>query len=355
MTIHARFRIDRDSFTLNVDLQLSSSGITALFGPSGCGKTSLLRAVAGLDRHPDGFLSIDGEVWQDTGYFRPPHRRPLGYVFQEANLFPHLNVRANLEYGRKRIAAEERKISLTRAIDLLGLEHLLDRKPATLSGGERQRVAIARALAVSPGLLLMDEPLAALDHASKQDILPYLESLHDELEIPVLYVSHSLDEVVRLSDHLILLARGQVTANGPVNEILTRLDLPLARDYNAATIIDAVIAQHDKRYELTYLDSAVGRFTVPGKNLPVGHKVRLRLAARDVSLTLEQQKETSILNIFPATIEALQSEDNGLLSVRLRAGNIPILAKITRMAAEILDLQPGTHVFAQIKSVVLLS
>lgn len=354
MTIHARFRIDRDTFTLDVDLHLPSRGIAALFGPSGCGKTTLLRAIAGLDRHENGFLKMGETIWQDVNHFMPPHRRPIGYVFQEANLFPHLTVRGNLQYGRKRVAIKEQRISLSRAIKLLGLDHLLERKPTTLSGGERQRVAIARALAISPGLLLMDEPLAALDHSSKQGILPYLESLHDELEIPVIYVSHSLEEVVRLTDHLILLTEGQVTASGPANNILTRLDLPLAADYDAATVIDAVISEHDEQYHLTYLDSKVGRFTIPRKSLPVGHKVRLRLAARDVSLTLEQQEQTSILNIFPVTIEAIQNEKKGLLSARLLAGDIPILAKITRKASDILDLQPGKSVFAQIKSVVLL-
>ncbi len=354
MTIHASFNIDRDTFTLDVDLQLPSRGITAFFGPSGCGKTTLLRAIAGLDNHANGFLKIGDTIWQDGDHFIPPHQRPLGYVFQEANLFPHLTVRRNLEYGRKRTTPAEQKISLSRAVELLGLDRLLDRKPTTLSGGERQRVAMARALAVSPGILLMDEPLAALDHASKQEILPYLESLHDELEIPVLYVSHSLEEVVRLTDHLVLLEAGQVSATGPVNDILTRLDLPLAGDHDAATIIEAVIAGHDKKYHLTYLDTDVGRFTVPCKPLPVGHQVRLRLTARDVSLTLEQQSQTSILNIFPATIEAMQNEKDGQLSVRLLAGDSPILAKITRKAADVLDLQPKNTVFAQVKSVVLL-
>ena len=213
MTIEARFYVDQGDFCLDVDLNIPSSGVTSLYGPSGCGKTTLIRAIAGLEHHAGGFLKVGDTTWQDNTIFLPPHRRPLGYVFQESSLFEHLSVQGNLEYGVKRIPRDERRVSLDSAIELLEIGHLLNRKPATLSGGERQRVAIARALAVSPELLLMDEPLAALDVSRKQEIIPYIESLHRELDIPMIHVSHLPEEVTRLADHMVLLEAGQVVAS----------------------------------------------------------------------------------------------------------------------------------------------
>jgi len=220
MTIEARFCIDSGDFTLDIDLSIPGQGVTALLGPSGCGKTTLLRAIAGLECCRDGFLKVGNMIWQDARRFAPPHQRPLGYVFQEASLFAHLSVRGNLEYGVKRVPKTERKVSVDKAIELLGIGALLERRTDQLSGGERQRVAIARALAVSPEILLMDEPLAGLDLARKQEIIPYLESLHNELDIPVIYVSHSPDEVARLADHLVLLEAGRIKAAGALGDML---------------------------------------------------------------------------------------------------------------------------------------
>ncbi len=355
MTIEARFRIDQGDFTLDVDLSLPAQGVSSLFGPSGCGKTTLLRAIAGLEHHRDGYLKVGDMVWQEAGLFVPPHQRPLGYVFQEASLFPHLSVRRNLEYGVRRVAESERRVSLEQAIELLEIGQLLERKPDTLSGGERQRVAIARALAVSPSLLLMDEPLAALDVNRKQEILPYIESLHQDLDIPVIHVSHSPDEVARIADHLVLLESGHVVASGDVHEIFTRLDLPPALDSDAAAIIEAVVSGHDETYHLTYLEFAGGRVTVPREDLRVGSQVRLKLAARDVSLTLEHQSGTSILNIFPAVIDEITAEGSAQVTVRLLAGDAPVLARITKKSAADLALKPGKAVYAQVKSVALLS
>lgn len=355
MSIEARFRVSREGFDLDVELRAPSRGVTSIFGPSGSGKTTLLRAIAGLDRHDGGFLRVGGHTWQDERVFRPPHRRPLGYVFQEASLFDHLSVRQNLEYGRRRVPEADHRIPLDHVIDLLGLGPLLERRTAHLSGGERQRVAIGRALAVSPGLLLMDEPLASLDLSSRREILPHLESLRDELEIPVLYVSHTPEETARLADHLVLLDRGRVSAAGEVQEMLTRLDLPLARGGDAAAIVDATVSGHDEPYHLTFLDFGGGRLTVTRSELPVGRHVRVRLAAQDVSLTLERQEGTSILNIFPATVEELHPEGEAQVTVRLRAGSIPLLSRVTRRSAATLDLQPGKSVYVQVKSVVLLS
>jgi molybdate transport system ATP-binding protein len=355
MTIEARFRIDQGSFVLDVDLNLPSQGVSSLFGPSGCGKTTLLRAIAGLEHHPNGFLKVGDMTWQEAGLFVPPHQRPLGYVFQESSLFPHLSVRRNLEYGVRRVAESKRRVSLEQAIALLEIEPVLERKPDTLSGGERQRVAIARALAVSPRLLLMDEPLASLDENRKQEILPYIESLHRELDIPVIHVSHAPDEVARIADHLVLLEAGRIVASGDVHEIFTRLDLPPALDSDAAAIIEAVVAGHDEAYHLTYLEFAGGRVSVPREDLQVGSEVRLKLAARDVSLTLEHQSGTSILNILPAVIDEITDEDSAQVTVRLLAGEAPILARITRKSAVDLALKPGKSVYAQVKSVALLN
>jgi molybdate transport system ATP-binding protein len=355
MSIEARFRFSLDDFNLEVDLDLPSRGVTSLFGPSGCGKTSLLRAIAGLDRHADGYLKVGGLLWQDADTFIPPHRRPIGYVFQEASLFEHLDVEGNLQYGLRRVPESERAISLERAIALLGIGPLLQRRPTTLSGGERQRVAIARALAVSPRLLLMDEPLAAVDLERRQEILPWIEALHRELDIPVIHVSHAPEEVARLADHLVLMRAGRVTASGDVHEMFTRLDLPLALEQDATSVIEATVSDHDEEYRLTRLEFAGGQFIMSRQPIAVGSPVRLRLAARDVSLTLQRQSGTSILNILPVTVDEISLDDEAQVTVRVLAGGVPILARITRKSALELALQPGMEVFAQAKGIALLN
>jgi len=354
VTIEARFRIDRGEFVLDAELTAPERGVSALFGPSGCGKTTLLRAIAGLEKNPDGYLKVGDAIWQDGEYFLPPHRRPLGYVFQEASLFPHLSVRGNLEYGLKRVAENRRRLVLDEAAELLGVESLLARRPGDLSGGERQRVAIARALLTSPRLLLMDEPLAALDNRSKSEILPFLERLHQELEIPVLYVSHAPDEVARLADHLVLMEGGKIRAAGPIAEMLTRVDLSLAHGDEAESIIEATVTGQDDTFHLTYLEFPGGHFSVPRKELPLGRSVRLRILARDVSLALECHSGTSILNVFPARVAAVAEENPAQVMVRLEAGGIPLLARITRKSAAALGVEPGRSLYAQVKSVALL-
>ena len=355
MNIIARFLVPRPDFTLNVSLNLPGRGITSLFGPSGCGKTTVLRAIAGLDHHRGGFLKVGERLWQDEHTFLPSHRRSVGYVFQESSLFPHLSVRGNLEYGEKRIPRRERKISLEQAVELLDIEPLLERQPGTLSGGERQRVAIARALAVSPRLLLMDEPLAGLDINRKREILPYIASLPHQLEIPVVHVSHSPEEVARLADHLVLMHSGAVIEAGEVHEMFTRLDLPLALEADAAAIFEATVSQHDEEFHMTCLEFSGGRVVIPREDLQPGEKVRLRLAARDVSLTLERQSGTSILNILSAVVDQVTDETEAQVTVRLLAGEAPLLARITRKSAVELELKPGKSVYAQVKSVALLN
>ena len=354
--IRARFRLQRGGFLLDARFEAPASGVTAILGPSGCGKTTLLRCISGLERSPDGHLSVQGETWQDSaaGLFLPVHHRSVGYVFQEASLFPHLSVRGNLEYGWKRTAAEQRRVGFDEAVTLTGIQALLQRRPAGLSGGERQRVAIARALLTSPRLLLMDEPLAALDQASKGEILPYLERLHEQLTMPILYVSHAVEEVARLADHLVLMEQGRVQASGPLAQLFTRLDLPLARGDQAEAIVETQVAGHDDEFHLTYLKFPGGRFTVFRQQLGPGHPVRLRVHAKDVSLTLVPARETSILNIFPARVEELADTGPAHVTVRLSATGTTLLSRITRKSASRLVLWPGAQVYAQIKAVALV-
>ncbi|BAN34894.1 putative molybdenum transport system ATP-binding protein [Sulfuricella denitrificans skB26] len=355
-SLSARFSLALGDFRLNASFDAPGKGVTALFGNSGSGKTTVLRCLAGLERAPDGYLAVNGEIWQDenNGFFLPTHRRPLGYVFQEASLFPHLNVRRNLEYGWKRIPAAERRVSFEQAVELVGIGQLLDHNPAHLSGGERQRVAIARALLSSPRLLLMDEPLAALDLASKKDILPYLERLHDELSIPVIYVSHSPDEVARLADHMVLMDRGKTVAHGPLHAMLARLDLPLAHGDEAGVVLDTVIGEHDDTFRLTRLDYSGGSISVARQTQAPGHPMRLRIHARDVSLALEHHDDSSILNILPAQVVEIADENPSQVMIKLDTGGVPLLARVTRKSRTLLGLQPGTMVFAQVKSVALL-
>ena len=347
--IVAGLRLVHPGFVLDVHLTLPGRGVTALFGHSGSGKTSLLRCVAGLER-PAGRLRVNGETWQDDDIFLPAHRRPLGYVFQEAGLFPHLTVRGNLEYGMRRTGGPG-TADLRQTAELLGIGELLARRPDRLSGGERQRVAIARALLTRPRLLLMDEPLASLDPARKSGILPYLERLHDELAIPILYVTHSVDEVAQLADHLVVLEGGRVTASGPLAETFARLDLPLARDEGAGTVLSARVAGHDAD-GITRLAIAGGEILVPRRPEAVGQPVRLRIAARDVSLALARHEDTSILNVLPATVTGC-ADVAGQVLVSLDAGGTRLLARVTHRSWNRLAAAPGTALYAQIKSVAL--
>ena len=355
--IHARLRLTHPGFTLDVDVELPGRGVTALFGPSGSGKTSCLRCIAGLERGSTGALVVNGECWQDSSreWFMPPHQRAIGYVFQDANLFAHLSVRGNLEFGMKRILGRDRRVAWNQAVELLGIEHLLERMPERLSGGERQRVGIARALLTSPRLLLMDEPLAALDVKRKQEILPYLERLHDELDIPLLYVSHAPDEVARLADHLVLLDEGKVVAQGALHETLARLDLPTAFGEDAGVVIESEVAGHDTDYHLTRLTFQGGDVLVAQRSEAVGHRLRFRVHARDVSLTLERAEGTSISNLLPVQVDEVVSADTPAhVLVRLNAQGTPLLARITRRSADQLGVIEGKALWAQIKTVALL-
>ncbi|WP_223595507.1 molybdenum ABC transporter ATP-binding protein [Pseudomonas sp. A-R-19] len=358
--IQMRLKLDYPGFALDVDLQLPGRGVTALYGHSGSGKTTCLRCIAGLERADQGFIQVNDEVWQDSEnrVFVAPHKRALGYVFQEASLFPHLSVLANLEFGLKRIPKPQRRVDMAHATELLGISHLLDRHPQHLSGGERQRVGVARALLTSPKLLLMDEPLAALDAQRKNEILPYLQRLHDELDIPVLYVSHSQDEVARLADHIVLLSSGKALASGPIGQTLARLDLPLAMGDDAGVVIEGRVSAYDAEYQLLSLqlpDTSLN-IRVPHTPMDAGQALRCKVQARDVSLSLDSAGQSSILNRLPVTVVSEMSADNAAhVLIRLDAAGSPLLARITRYSRDQLNVHPGQQLWAQIKAVAVLA
>jgi molybdate transport system ATP-binding protein len=350
----ARFHINWPGFTLDFDLTIPGRGVTSIFGPSGSGKTTLLRCIAGLERVPDGFLSFKGEVWQDGQHFLPVHKRPLGYVFQEANLFPHLSVLKNLRYGLERSSAQDEE-SLDHAVALLGIGHLLQRMPERLSGGERQRVAMARALALRPRILLMDEPLAALDLARKQEILPYLERLRDQLEIPLLYVTHSPEETARLADHLVLMDNGRLTASGPLAETLARLDLPVRLGEERSVVLDGVVEELDGEWNLARVAFDGGSLWMRDRGIAIGSRVRMRVPSGGVSLALEPQRQSSVLNCLAGVVGGIGADEHpGLTLVRVRIGAAVLLARVTRRSAAALGLEAGKPVWAQIKSVAVV-
>lgn len=340
-------------FNLEVSFATHGDGVTALFGPSGSGKTSILRAVAGLLRPRSGRIVIDDHTLLDTSsnLFVPAHKRRLGYVFQDARLFPHLSVAANLQFGNKRAPRPASSNEAERLISLLGLESLLTRKPAGLSGGERQRVAIGRALLSQPELLLLDEPLASLDAARRGEILPYLERLRDELDTPMLYVSHAVEEVARIADRVVLLDNGQVTDNAETSELLARFD---ASPGDPGAVVHARIREHDADYGLTQLEIEAGSITVGKLSAAVGSEVRVRIRAQDVLLATTAPQGLSANTILPGRVEAVSEHMGPLVDVRVQCGATRLIARVTVKSAERLNLQPGSEVFAIIKTATLL-
>ena len=352
--IECKIKVQLESFMLDANFSIPDRGITVVFGPSGSGKTTLLRAIAGLEKSDKGFLKIGDSVWQKGENFLPTHKRQIGYVFQDAALFDHLDVKGNLNFVIKRaIGLKEDFIESIH--NLLEIKTLLNRKTTQLSGGERQRVAIARALLTNPKILLLDEPLSALDLKRKNEILPYLDSIHNDLEIPILYVTHSQDEMSRLADHLLLIEDGNIVGSGPVNDMLTRFDMPLSHGGDAVSIIEAEVLKRDSEFNLMHLDFLGGQFIVPDNSFPVQTKVRIRVVARDVSLTKSKQVDTSILNIFPAMVQEIVNEGEAQVMVRLQIKETILLACITRKSSYKLRLEKGSEVFVQVKSVAILS
>lgn len=377
--LRIRLELPRAHYTLEVDLSLPSKGITVLFGPSGSGKTSILRAVAGLERAQRALVRLGSHTWQDdaVGVWIPTHRRPLGYVFQEASLFDHLDVTGNLRYGLKRAATDMRHglrgkamaqaagnetqplqsaDALQQAITLLGIEHLLQRRTEALSGGERQRVAIARALATQPRLLLLDEPLSALDAARRQEILPWLERLRDEAQVPMLYVTHSVDELARLADEVVVLHQGKVQAQGAVADVMADVRGPLAQGEEAASLLAAVIEARDPQWHLCRARFEGGDLWLRDTGQALGHAVRLRVLARDVSLALEEPRAVSVQNVVQGAVEFITDGAHpSQVMVTLRCGHSRVLSRITRRAAHELQLQPGLRVWAMIKAVAVVA
>jgi molybdate transport system ATP-binding protein len=352
--IECKIKVQLESFMLDANFSIPDRGITVVFGPSGSGKTTLLRAIAGLEKSDKGFLKIGDSVWQKGEDFLATHKRQIGYVFQDAALFDHLDVKGNLNFVIKRaIGLKEDFIESIH--NLLEIKTLLNRKTTQLSGGERQRVAIARALLTNPKILLLDEPLSALDLKRKNEILPYLDSIHNDLEIPILYVTHSQDEMSRLADHLLLIEDGNIIGSGPVNDMLTRFDMPLSHGGDAVSIIEAEVLKRDSEFNLMHLDFLGGQFIVPDNSFPVQTKVRIRVVARDVSLTKSKQVDTSILNIFPAMVQEIVNEGEAQVMVRLQIKDTILLACITRKSSYKLRLEKGSEVFVQVKSVAILS
>jgi molybdate transport system ATP-binding protein len=363
--IQASFRGTIGKFQLDARFEVPARGVTAIFGPSGCGKTTVARCLAGLHYLADGFCAIDGEVWQDHRRFRRPHERPIGYVFQEASLFPHLSVRRNLLYGAPRsvgaplASADGNGIAFDEVTDLLGLAKLLERSPHNLSGGERQRVAIGRALLSQPKLLLMDEPLSALDRLTKDEILPFLERLHARLSLPVIYISHDMSEIERLADHLVLMQHGHVIGAGPLQALQSDPALPLAGAREAAISLDATVEDYDAIYGLLTLQVDGGRLQVPAPSAVIGAHQRLRIAASDVSLARAAQHASSILNVLPGRIVGKSQLGLGEVIVVLALGadgrGARLLARITRRSWDQLGLAEAMDVFAQVKGVSLVA
>jgi molybdate transport system ATP-binding protein len=396
--IRAAFKGKLGQFSLDAELAVPARGVTGLFGPSGCGKTTLLRCIAGLSRVADGFCSIGGEVWQDGAAFRPPHQRPIGYVFQEPSLFAHLSVRNNLRYGmprrptRSRDEAHASEVGWDDVVALLGLGALLDRTPRHLSGGERQRVAIGRALLSQPRLLLLDEPLSALDQRAKGEILPFVERLHRALSIPVLYVSHDMAELERFADHLVLMEAGRVIGSGALRALECDPSLPLLRARDAAVSLEGVVEGYDAADGLLSLRVDGARFLVPSEPAAPGERRRLRVAAENVSLALERPRGSSILNVLPARILSVAGVGTHEITLVLELGPSPLeervgdtleplgplasleptadeerkaegatqepprarlISRVTRRSWEQLGLVEGQRIFAQVKSVAL--
>jgi molybdate transport system ATP-binding protein len=344
------------AFTLDAAIRQPTDGVIALFGRSGAGKTSLVQILAGLVTPDAGHVRIGEATLFDAarGIDLPPDKRRIGYVFQEGRLFPHYSVRGNLLYGYNRAPADGRRLGLADVVDLMGIGDLLHRRPRELSGGEKQRVALGRALLSNPRLLLMDEPLASLDQPRKDEILPFIERLRDELAIPLVYVSHAMDEIVRLADSMVLLSDGEVAASGSVEAITSRLDLrPLTGRYDAGAAWTVSVERQDATHGLTHLAFAGGELVVPRVDLPVGRRLRVRIRARDVALALSPPQDCSIINVLPSTVAEIGDDAGPLVDLRLTVGESALWARITRRSLHALGLAPGTPVHALIKAVAV--
>jgi len=344
-----RYFVRHDDFNLDVVADLPLQGVTGIYGNSGAGKTTLLRCIAGLEQPHIGRLAVAGKDWQSGKTGIPVHEREIGYVFQEPRLFSHLNVRGNIEYGMRRRLSDDGP-EFDDVVGLLGLEKLLDRRPGELSGGEAQRVSIARALLRAPKFVLMDEPLASLDVARKNEILPFLDRLHAESSIPILYVSHNIDEICRLCDHLVVLDEGRIVANGELQSVLVSMDVPVLAGEEAGSVIAGKITEYDANYDLTLISFPGAQLWLPGSLGTIGDQLRLRIRASDISLSKDVPTQSSILNLLEVVIEDIQDTPGPTQLIRLIAGQERLIARITRRSREELNLQCGDTVIAQVKA-----
>ncbi|MGI9271825.1 MAG: molybdenum ABC transporter ATP-binding protein [Woeseiaceae bacterium] len=348
-SVQFKYALQRKDFSLDVALDIPMRGITGIFGASGAGKTTLLRCIAGLEDAQAGELVVAGERWQDEKYSRATFDRNIGYVFQEPRLFRHLDVQANIEYGMRRSANNDGP-DFAAIIELLGLENLLARRPDELSGGEAQRVAIARALLRGPKFVLMDEPLASLDAARKDEILPFLDRLHAQSQTPIIYVSHNLDEICRLCDFLIVLNAGKVAASGELQSVLVDLELPQLMGDEAGSVILGRVADYDASYGLTLVSFSGGQLWLPGRLGDAEQNLRLRIRASDISLCRERPTQTTVLNLLDVVVDDIQDTRAPTTLVRVAAGEERLIARITRRSQEELNLRPGDRVIAQVKA-----
>ena len=357
MALKVRANLSNKGFGTSIDLDISSSGVTAFFGPSGSGKTSLLRVISGLDRHIQTSVSFDNEIWQSKEIFVPTYKRKIAYVFQEPSLFTHLTVDGNLEFALSRStqSADLHPIDKKAICEVLDITRLLARHPQTLSGGEAQRVAIARALCSNPKLLLMDEPLSALDSAHKSEIIPLFEQVCHTAKIPIVYVSHSIDEVARFADHMVILNDGRIMAQGKIEAMLSRLDLPHAQELDSISLMLGEVIEHDTEFGLTKITTSAGVMTLlQAQHLSIGDKVKIKIATKDVSLTLSEASDTSILNKLPVTVSEICELDVARVLIKLDAVGQPLIAQITRKSVSLMQLSVGQSLVAQVKSCALI-
>ncbi len=342
------------TFELELKADIPSEGITAIFGPSGSGKTTLLRCIAGLEK-AQGRITFNQSTWQSHDIFLPTHKRPIGYVFQEALLFPHLNVAENLAFAERRSEHKADKISRKTLVQLFNLEHLLAQNIQQLSGGEQQRVAIVRALLIQPQCLLMDEPLASLDDHHKATIIDYLETLKKSLNIPILYVSHSMAEITRLADHILVMQEGKLIDHGRFDAVLNSTESPLHQYHDSGSVINAVVAEKDEQWQLAKINFDGGHLWLEDNMIPLMKAVRLRILAKDISLSIHKPSASSIVNVLPATIEEIKSDTTQTLNlVKITIGNTVLVATLTRRSINELNIQPKDQVWAQIKSAALV-
>ena len=353
--IELSLRLQRPDFDLDVSLSIPAQGTTVVFGPSGGGKTTILRAIAGLEPEVLGEVRVKGQIWQSADVFIPPHARRVGFVFQHSALLPHLSVEQNLRYGFSRVHGTE--LEYRACVEQLDLSALMHRKIAQLSGGERQRVAMGRALLTRPEVLLMDEPLAALDAGRRTEVLGYMERLKQSTPIPMIYVTHAVDEMSRLADYLVLMKDGRVRQAGPALEVMNSPDVPLALRDDAGVVVMARVKQVDD-HGLFILESDLAALYAQGAGHQIGERVRVRIHARDVSVSLSEHLDSSMLNILPATVKSMRQIVSGQVLIELGAGanqDQALFARISHVSAMRLQIAEGMRVWAQIKAVALLA